>query len=538
MALITQSNNGAEFSSLLAPFTGVNNGSARLLKAISAGELATLREGNLVYVMSIRDYWKWLPNSTITSNDITYCAPTIVGAGAGRFERMMMYSPDWQQAANKTVFVDELNTSTFANDENDGLTNITPLLNDDERRRRWGPAFIYQPSVDYHVRVISTATDILIEGFFSLGSSCYVHASTNDREGVTPPLYSGTISAFDTLNTAPIAAAIPYAIRSDGLAVNWAGLIDKRGRVTSGANINTLFWATLQDAVTPKKARITETIAPVASFTAVPFVAPASTQTPPAVADTFVIEDLRTVTRLEVTAAAMPGASPTSARVICDSLLISSLILSPHCGIYLDGCQVTTSFVRGSFTTYHQCKPLSISDDGLKSIIGGYSTTSLTLINNCVSNCLITNWTVQGARSLMFSGSGNQGSPDTWRPNQIGFFDTITPTLNYFGQGVRLNASTLLYGAGNTSTIIALVQNAVGIVQQGIWAQPVLPAASAFVTLAVGPARTSCEAHDQITGLQTAPILMSQTNMGLAVAAGGLDYTFIDPVSGAGFAKY
>lgn len=132
MALVTQSNSGSTFSSLLAPFTGVNNATARLLKAITAAELATLREGDMVYVESLRNYWKWLPASTLTNDDITICTPTIVGAGAGRFERLTgNESPDWKLQA--AWFID----STAANQEGDGSA-LSPLQSDIELVRRWG----------------------------------------------------------------------------------------------------------------------------------------------------------------------------------------------------------------------------------------------------------------------------------------------------------------------------------------------------------------------------------------------------------------
>jgi hypothetical protein len=111
----------------------VNNATARLLKAITAAELATLREGNTVYVMSLRNYWKWLPTSTLTSDDITISAPTVVGVGAGRFERLTgNESPDWK--LQTTWFID----STAPNQEASGLTALTPLQSDVELTRRWG----------------------------------------------------------------------------------------------------------------------------------------------------------------------------------------------------------------------------------------------------------------------------------------------------------------------------------------------------------------------------------------------------------------
>lgn len=122
----------------LAPFTTVDNGGARPLKAISAAEFAALDDGDMVYVQSVRDYWKWVPASTATDDStgaaaqLQYCNPTVNGANPGRFERLFIASPDWLL---QNFFV---NTATGHN-ENDGATALTPINNDREIFQRWGP---------------------------------------------------------------------------------------------------------------------------------------------------------------------------------------------------------------------------------------------------------------------------------------------------------------------------------------------------------------------------------------------------------------
>jgi len=120
----------------LAPFTTVNNGGARPLKGISAVEFALLRNGTLVYVESVRDFYKWNPASTEADDTGTatalnrYCNPTVNGVNPGRLERMFLYSPDWRV---QDFFID----SATGHNENDGSI-ATPLANDVELFQRWG----------------------------------------------------------------------------------------------------------------------------------------------------------------------------------------------------------------------------------------------------------------------------------------------------------------------------------------------------------------------------------------------------------------
>lgn len=121
----------------LAPFTGVDNATARLLKAISAIEFGMLQDGDLVYVQSVRDYWKWVPTSTATDDctgaaaKLGYCNPTVNGANPGRFERLFICSPDWLL---QNFFIDN---GAAGHNENSGATALLPLNNDIELYQRW-----------------------------------------------------------------------------------------------------------------------------------------------------------------------------------------------------------------------------------------------------------------------------------------------------------------------------------------------------------------------------------------------------------------
>jgi hypothetical protein len=526
----------ASLPSKLAPFTGVNNGTARLLKGISAFELNSLREGDVVYTQSFRDMWKWLPTSVITSDDKTYCAPTVVGVGAGRFERLMWVSPDWNLQT-------EWHIASTGNDENSGLAGF-PLLTTEERQRRWGGNFQLVANTAYHIRYLTDSYSDMIDFVAAANAVIYCHASVNDFEGVSPPLYTGTVAAIDVLN---IATGQPPAITSNGLAVNWAGLIDARLRVTSGANIKALSSPNLQDSVTPKKAQCDEFLLGAASLSVAPFVAPASTQAPPIVGDTFVIESLRLVTRLHIAGKSPPGASNTSTKVILDGLQ-GALTGGFECGIYCYGCRMTTGFqAGGTLITFRSClfSTGGIADTALKSIIGGHivANGALVLVNNTPTTASIGNFTLQGSTSsIIFDGAGSGPSPDTWRPGQLGVYNHSGVAFGVYCPGVRLSASWNPYGTGNTGALIALMQSNTLIMQSGT-----LSPIAGFVTTSpnillvsisdpVG--LTSLPAFDRVTGLFTAARVLSGANIQATIAAGGFDYCVVDPRSGAGVIRY
>jgi len=511
-------------------------GSGRLIDVALAG----LIDGtSLAWVESVKDTWRWDATSTLTADNITVANPLANGANPGRFIRELFAAPEW--ALQTTWVVDELNTSTLASDENDGFTATTPLLTNAEFNRRTSVGTVWAANTAYHYRFLSApTTGVVLNGFCALNAVWYVHGTMTDRAGVST-LYSGTVDALDTLNPA---TNTPWAITSNGLAVNWAGLIDSRIRLTSGANINAYSWATLQDGVTAKKARCAEFLTPVASFSVAPFVLPATTTAGPSVGDTFVVESLRVVPRLEVNLHIAPAGasnvSATASKCVLDSLSVTNLTLSPYCGIYCDGSQVGISIIRGAFTTLHQCKITSIGEDGLKSIIGGYNTTDLTLINNNGSLSVITRFTVQGSRTLGFQGDGAFSGFRTWDILQIGIFDSTVGCLRCITASARTywSSSSVLYGSGN-AFVFELFPNCLLLSSlPSSYANLFIVPTTALIRIQVTPLRTSCPAFDQTTSLYTAPRLMSVANLQATVAAGGFANNFIDPVSGAGMSNF
>jgi hypothetical protein len=521
--------------SKLAPFTGVNNATARLLKAISAFELSSLNEGDVVYVQSVRDYWKWLPTSVITSDDISYCAPTAVGVGAGRFERLMWSSPDWNLQT-------EWHISSAGNDENTGLAGA-PLLTTTERRRRWGDKFQMVASTAYHIRYLSDGYSDILRATRASNAVVYCHASTVNGEGAST-LFSGTINATDTLNTA---TGQPYTITCNALPVSWtaSALIGgaTRTRLTSGTL--SVSMADFQDAVTPKKAWFDEFLTPVASLSVAPFVSPSNTQAAPVVNDTFVVESYRVVTRLHIDIVnASAGSSATAVAVVLDSLSVN-LSGGKECGVYCYSCAPSTNFGKPAFTSFRACvfAALSLNDIGLKTVIGGSATGGVILMNQDPSTSSITNFTLPAAStSIIFSGSGNNNSPDGWRPGQIGIHNHTTVTsaglLVAYTSAVRLGSGWIAYGLNNSAALWMTMHSSVIIAQNGTWTGTTGYQTSATNILGIWDGAgmaANVPAFDDTTGLYTGVRLLSRANLEATVAAGGFNYVVSNPRSnGAG----
>lgn len=539
MAIISQSSQ--QLPSKLAPFTSVATATIRPLKAITSAELASLREGDVVYVTSVRDYWKWLPVSAIANDDITICAPTVVGVGLGRFERLLLSSPDWMLQVR--WMVDALNSTALANDENDGLTATTPLLTTAERRRRMGKN-TWLASTAYHLHYLSNAPGDVLEGDCALNASVYLHGSSTERVGVSPALYTGTITALDTFNAA---TNVPWALTSAGIPVSWtaSGLIGKRIRLTSGANINALAYATLDQ--TAKKARVTEFLTPVASFSVAPFVAPANASNGPSNGDTFVVENVVTLSFLQINLTGTPGNNPGGTRVIIDSLA-TNLSGGSALAVFSDGCNIST--VRGFAPIFHIWHNdliggnFGVFDEGQKIIAGGMAPSgfsSFLRLSN-LSSVLSTFdfFTIQGNNRFTFTGTDTEVSPVGWSFGRIGVFDSSQPNLCLAGQGHRLilggggGALTfVLYGSGNTSDLVILMPNTVADISAGSLTQTVVTASATQVQFY--NARTQARALNPATGVFTALRNLSFANIQATVAAGGFESTFVDPITGCGF---
>jgi hypothetical protein len=548
----------------LAPFTGVNNATARLLKAISAAELASLQEGNLVYVESVRDYWKWLPASTLTSDDITYCAPTVVGAGAGRFERMMFSSPDWMQQG--TWVIDAAASLPTSKDENDGLTAATALLTDTERQRRMGENLgLLQ---EYHFRYISDVpiTQEVIIDQTALGGQIFLHSSMTDGEGQSILFGPTAMGAITALNYAAAGGGQPWEMICPAIAGTWSNagpagtsLIDKRGRVTAGtaANIGGKFFPIkdLGGASPNAKARLAEPNK-VGVYTS-PFstATPSATFTPTA-GDTFVIEKLTVIPNLFIKTIHGSNAGNHINGVILDSIEYGTggrATLTGCRTIVTDGCirsnilcllptNVTELGCQNAITNTIVCLNWSISN--------GYSKARQILLSTNASS--ITRYMCQDTAEMVFSsprgslGASGAAASGGWLINQIGVFDNTQRPLQVFDK-VWLSPTATIWGNNSAAGAEPWFFFRMGMVEYGASSNALpasyfyinLPASGAYIACSTnaGTPRSSVAAFDVTTNLFTANRLISPANLQATVAAGGFGGYFFDPMTTCSFGQ-
>ena len=130
--------------------------------------------GDLVYVVTVGNYFKLTPNSTLTVDDITVVDASGLGAGF-QWVRQNAYNKTFE--VQTTWHIDPKNVTGTANDENDGLTDTTCLRSYNEHMRRWFNAFI------------TTASSVFVHSDFNAGDE----PAYNFR---TSPLPSGQAVTF------------------------------------------------------------------------------------------------------------------------------------------------------------------------------------------------------------------------------------------------------------------------------------------------------------------------------------------------------
>lgn len=487
-----------------------------------------IADGDLAYLETFRDYFV-RHGASLGEDD----GATVISG----WRRLRIPHPEWMDQTEWVI--DELNTTGLASDENSGATATRPLRTAAERWRRMGPSPRWKASTAYHIRHLSTCAAEAIDGETAdTNTTIYIHGSMTDRAG--DQVFAGTATTVQALDTANNLA---NEIVSASIPVSWAtagsggtSLVARRIRMTSGASINAISWIVLDmgGAAPNARARCAEFLTPVASFNVAPFVAPAATTAVIANGDTFVVEDLRTITRLSVTLRNTAGI-PSNSRVILDSVAIN-LRESPYVGIYSDGCQITSTAASGAFANHimHSCRLGTISDPSAKSIVGGYAPSGVTLDNRATAGTSFTRWTIQGAQVVTLGGGSTNGGL-AFIVGQVGIFDTSAPPLLFAGYGNRIQ-NTVLYGSGNTSQILRFMQGA-RIVLTSFTSTPVVTSASTHVQLYATTPRTAAPALDESGGtpVWTALRNLTFTTMMQTIAAGGFGPIWTDPVSGAGW---
>jgi hypothetical protein len=205
----------------LGPFNTVAAGavgSGRLID-VDSTQIGLLTSGTRVWVISMLDFWRWDPLSTLTSDNATVVNPTANGVNPGRFIRELIAAAEWKQQATWHV------SDATGTVDNDGLTSGTSITGLELGRRlgnNKGQINI-QMTVNVHgtgvTNVNLTATVVGPGAIYFVG----------DRTVVA----SGTVSAATAINR----AAPGTRATLTAAPVDFSTLVGQRVRI-SGGNAN------------------------------------------------------------------------------------------------------------------------------------------------------------------------------------------------------------------------------------------------------------------------------------------------------------
>jgi len=142
--------------------------------------------GMLVYIESVRSYFKLDNKNTLTADNIV-----IVQVTGGYLIRLPIACPSWQ--SQLTWYIDPANSTALASDENDGYTNTRPLLTWEELYRRLGAEYGAKlPTSNFTTYILSNGANIVGDFVSDSGSfviwniyGSYTYAATDTVAAIT-----------------------------------------------------------------------------------------------------------------------------------------------------------------------------------------------------------------------------------------------------------------------------------------------------------------------------------------------------------------
>ena len=213
--------NQAELSQNGGPYQPFGVGGSSITAANIATLTATpdlpLADGSIAAMLSLMCPWQLRKTGTDAVDGITIIATL---SGTGRWYRLPVGSALWQHQVQ--WYLDE----GAGNDENDGLTLLTPIKTFDEYRRRVGT--MIAPGLTVYMDLLSNVTLPIVVDMEMTQSSLWIR-------GKRTLLYSGSVTAYQAFNYATNTEA---QITDAALPVSWtaSGLVNKLIEVTSGPN--------------------------------------------------------------------------------------------------------------------------------------------------------------------------------------------------------------------------------------------------------------------------------------------------------------
>jgi hypothetical protein len=507
---------------------------------------------SLVFVKCVRDSFRWDPTSALAADGISVVALLANGAAAGRYLRQNFASPEWMQQA--TWFIDPVG----GNDENDATTAGTALKTDAERQRRMGPEPAY-PLTEYHARYLNDvpgSDPVIWTGrFLTSTGNVYLHGSATNGQGKA---VLATL-AVDALTAENQATNTPLKITSNGLAVSWTadGLLNQRCRMTSGAALGGILWPALD--LGAKQAQLHGKTLPAVSTFSNPFTFPAG-DVVPALNDAFVVESLVSLADLRIS---VVGISSSTANMFAlDSLAVSLYTVVGSMTVNWFGCFYNNMTVIGglgrrnamSGVRFKANSLLAADSVNLQNCYWDDSQNNQPLIRstNTFATSSISNCVTVARRGVRFTTPGPSaatnaltGSVLTQFTNGLGIFNntggvgfelngsgTFSPTMRVWGvcqaggtpiglgsPGSRLCYGAALPGAASYYTVdVTLAPSAAWISYRN--------------STAAGEAyNATAPTFDPATSIFTAYRTLTPANLQAAIAAGGFNGQFFDPIT-------
>ncbi len=493
--------------------------------ALAAFPTVALADGFLVYVNTFRTYFVFYGAGTATVDGIT----TIAGLNGGQWQRLAIAHPSWMLQLN--WYADSVN----GNDENIG-DSTHPIKTDDERVRRMGGTNAVWNAGAYHLYYMGSDLPTIkilgqrnVNTVSGINTTIFLHGGSSAGVGKAI-LYSGTIDALTAANY----IAQPWQLTSNAIPASWtaSGLINSRGRITSGTVIGARFWPVVD--IGGKAAYLSEPFA-AASYT-VPYTTIQALAVP-TVGNTFVIESLTVCTELIVALDNGIGFANT-AGVVAEGFEFTRFAINTTDRVVLDGSILVSSsgcFIGSFFITSSQNKMTSglgrpIGCDSL-SVVGGYANGGATGCDYVAINSIVVRDYMQVATRTKWScaGSTEGGARLTTKYACINC-TTAGANINV-NDKLQIEGAAVIWGLGSTVPIFKVYRGC----QLNFANQPVAANVTLTTTATTDIAfadKSVASPFNPATGLYTVPAIpITMANL-LAAAPAGFGLEVNDPMTG------
>jgi hypothetical protein len=436
---------------------------------------------------------------------------------------------------------------TNGSDANDGLTSTTALKTDAERQRRMGPAPMWTLA-EYHLRYLTdvpSSDPVILTGQLQ-SSACniYLHSSVTNNQGKT------TLASLtaDAVTVVAHATNTPLQITANAIVTSWTadGLLNKRCRFTSGANVGGVVWPMAD--LGAKQARMNECQVTQTFTNPLAF---ATNTFNPAPTDTFVVEDLTSIAQLVINLTAQTNG--TANAVVVDSMTITTMSLAGNAGVYMWGSDwASTGTANGTATGRAvsmvgcRIRPNSIlflpSSITLANCYADDSASGAPSFRTFQASAVI-RFVSQQRGGVRFLGltETQVGAVKSWTfQNGMGVFNN-TAAPGYEASGACLNAGCEVWGvagagggafllsSGNSLSYTPVPPGVAGYFFIDLTAAP----ANAWISLRNAQAlRTTAPAWDPATSAFTAYRNLTSVLIQATIAGGGFNGQFFDPLTG------